>query len=463
MIKKLCMFVLFTSAMPAFAEVTYQDFSLAESSNSERMYYSEGKKLATQVFDPKGVIVKRQGSVPDGIARNYYSPGKVRGEISVVDNKVHGFVRTYYENGQIEMEARYTRGVRNGHVRKFRPDGKLMSESWHRAGIANGWQTKYYRNGQLLSRMYFRDGKKDGILAMYFESGSMAYKSFYENGKRLGKIDFDEQGKVIARQGADVPDKWKPWEELLSEDEKKGIVNDPIKTTIQDQAGSPRHIPGNELFDGMTHTLVLFGNITYENYAMGDINGLINNWNDYFDFYGGTRMSGIAGGSNLNLGAEYWLSNLILLGVEGTLMSAETSGGTSSLGAEFNLSAIELGGFIKFAELAYPHVFSAGFGIYSVSLHNSTEYNYMRQLGYYDGYRTFDGSVVGVKLMGGYQVILGDIGIGVDLGYRFAKVNNIKWTASGYHDRDFLNIHGDKGSIDFSGFFVKAGIKIYVK
>ena len=112
------------------------------------VFYSEGKEIAKQTVDAAGNIIKTEGKIPDGVVKEYYKSGKLKGEGTVKDGKPEGIVKEYFESGKLKVE----------------------------------WNIK---NGTL-----------DGTTKRYYESGDIRCIDKYKNGQKIDRKSYDEQGNL---------------------------------------------------------------------------------------------------------------------------------------------------------------------------------------------------------------------------------------------------------------------------
>ncbi|HPN37319.1 MAG TPA: TonB family protein [Melioribacteraceae bacterium] len=106
----------------------------------------------------------------NGIITSYYGKGKIRYEMSYVNNVLEGTSYWYYENGN------------------------LLSEKTYDNGKLHGWQRNYFETGLLKDEIYFNNGLRDGLYKEYFENGGLKEVKNYEQGKLIKtiQISFDE-------------------------------------------------------------------------------------------------------------------------------------------------------------------------------------------------------------------------------------------------------------------------------
>lgn len=128
------------------AEVTRKQ-TLNPDGTKGYVFYSEGKEVAKQIVDDGGNVIKIIGKIPDGIVREYYQSGKLKGEGNFKDGKLEGIVKEYYESGKLKTE-------------------------WN-----------------------FKNDKLEGISKRYYESGGTKYIDTYKNGQKIDRKAYDEKGK----------------------------------------------------------------------------------------------------------------------------------------------------------------------------------------------------------------------------------------------------------------------------
>lgn len=106
----------------------------------------------------------------NGIIKSYYGKGKIKYEMSYVNNVLEGTSFWYYENGN------------------------LMSEKTYDNGKLNGWQRDYYETGLIKLEIYFNNGIRDGLFKEYYENGGLKEVRNYEAGKLTKTIElsYDE-------------------------------------------------------------------------------------------------------------------------------------------------------------------------------------------------------------------------------------------------------------------------------
>jgi len=64
----------------------------------------------------------------DGIARDFFKDGKLKGEFPMKNGKFHGLVREWHANGAQSAETEFENGERTGRNREWLDSGKLYME-----------------------------------------------------------------------------------------------------------------------------------------------------------------------------------------------------------------------------------------------------------------------------------------------------------------------------------------------
>ncbi|HNT97580.1 MAG TPA: hypothetical protein PKK31_04855 [Elusimicrobiales bacterium] len=125
----------------------------------QKIYSENGVITATETWSASGELISREGTVKDGVWKEFHPDGKVRTEKTVLGGVHNGPLRTYYPSGALQTEANYLAGRLNGTmitytedaaplfeqnfvdgklhglVREFNPDASVRSETLYAAGI----------------------------------------------------------------------------------------------------------------------------------------------------------------------------------------------------------------------------------------------------------------------------------------------------------------------------------------
>jgi len=229
--------------------------------------------------------------------------------------------------------------------------------------------------------------------------------------------------------------------------------------------------------NSMQGKIGLFGNLGYDTYVMTDWNDAIDNNINHADFgslhYRGD-LSKITGGLTLGGGAQYGILDYLIVGAEVELLTAITSGTvswtnsyyTSDHGSEkydVSIPALAAGVFVKGAlPLGERFLLTGGLGIESLMLNgkakitDSTNSNPDQTIDY-------TGTGVGGKILVGGEYFFNHwFSLGVDAGYRMAKINKMHYKYENYNvEGDALKDDGSNMTVDYSGLILQGGVRFY--
>jgi hypothetical protein len=180
---------------------------------------------------------------------------------------------------------------------------------------------------------------------------------------------------------------------------------------------------------------------------------------------GGSSLAHINRGFTGGLGMTFGLGEFCQIGFEYEGLGAQTSGALSpasnpygdATNATISLPASEFGGFVKLIiPVENRWLFSFGAGLYNLWLDNDSEkYSFADGSG---ASNTFYGSTLASKLwFGGEFFFTRHLSLGLDAGYRFARVTDI----TDENGVPFYNADGSRFTLDYSGPFGRAGVHFY--
>ncbi|MBQ6223861.1 MAG: hypothetical protein IJJ58_01680 [Campylobacter sp.] len=179
----------------------------------ERIFFDNGKEVARQILNQQGEVVKENGKVYTGHAKEFYSNGSLKREAYFEKGLPQGKVNIYDQNGRIIAIEQYEKGLKNGQTllynfvqnvlseervdyksglidgkhQLFGPNGKLILTEEYKADKLNGTREIFFQNGRPSSKEHYKDGKLEGTRQLYYESGQILYEEFYVNGKLQGQ------------------------------------------------------------------------------------------------------------------------------------------------------------------------------------------------------------------------------------------------------------------------------------
>ncbi|MFC1703854.1 toxin-antitoxin system YwqK family antitoxin [Candidatus Omnitrophota bacterium] len=152
-----------------------------------------------------------EAPVPDGLVREYYSGGALKGIVTYENGKREGSARSYHDNGNLEVEMYFKNDLPEGTARYFDRDGKIQAEHLFREGKLTGVSRMYDLDGTLWEERGYRQGVQHGITKGYYKNNSLKSESMYEEGILVWQKGYDEKGKLILqRQGEELQSNGEP-------------------------------------------------------------------------------------------------------------------------------------------------------------------------------------------------------------------------------------------------------------
>jgi len=198
----------------------------------------------------------------------------------------------------------------------------------------------------------------------------------------------------------------------------------------------------------------VFGNVGYALFGMQDVNDEIDLINDAITLTGGETADKIHGGLNAGGGVMIGVTDYLLVGAEANYLWANTKAKFGSSDEyKLELPGLEVGVFAKLAmPLAEQMLISVGAGL---------EYYWVMGKSSATGLdQDIKGSNLGGKVMvGGEYFLLPEfMSLGVDIGYRFAKITEVK----DQEDQVIPKTLGtDNFTVDYSGPFFLGTVRVY--
>jgi antitoxin component YwqK of YwqJK toxin-antitoxin module len=164
-------------------------------------YYDGSNQVAKEWYSKSGdSIVQREGSVPDGLVRQYLPNGTIIGEWNYKNGKKDGMVKRFYDNGRLRYQVIYSNGRKHGKYDEYHSNGKLLLEESYSNGNKEGISKIYLKNGTLFQEITYAANKRQGTAKTYYGSGRIGEEAVYSNDKREGitKIYFDDDRHTVA-------------------------------------------------------------------------------------------------------------------------------------------------------------------------------------------------------------------------------------------------------------------------
>ncbi|MFT3933874.1 MAG: toxin-antitoxin system YwqK family antitoxin [Chitinophagaceae bacterium] len=171
-------------------EVSYKDKDLTIKDGPFTLYYP--KKILAQ----KGTF---KSNVPNGLWQSWYSNGKPKNELTIINNHISGVLKSWYQNGNLSGENTYgytqPNDITNQH-QSF-PSYKMQSVLPDLApeGKLEGPSTNWYENGNKESAVNYHNDTLIGECFWFRENGKPSTKEVYKDGKVVDLSCYDEEGK----------------------------------------------------------------------------------------------------------------------------------------------------------------------------------------------------------------------------------------------------------------------------
>ncbi len=140
------------------------------------------------------IISNENGQLDDCPAEKKFEEGRFR------DGQKQGIWKTYNCAGRLKTEMTYVNDRKSGFAKVYYSDGGIMEEGiWQ----GNKWVGKYkfyHENGQVYYDFnYNEEGKRDGVQRYYHENGKLMVEGTWKDSKEEGTIkEFNRDGKLIS-------------------------------------------------------------------------------------------------------------------------------------------------------------------------------------------------------------------------------------------------------------------------
>jgi antitoxin component YwqK of YwqJK toxin-antitoxin module len=176
---------------------------------------------------PVREIIETNGTIPDGIYKEYYPSGQTQFAKEYKDGMKHGPSLEYYEDGNVKRLVNYVAEMKQGEMKEYYPDGilqtvrnyknneqegitstyfpdgKLQSELTYERGAATWWKTRtfeYNPEGNVRSEYSYDERAAEGYRKIFHPNGAV-WKSFdIKDGKLLNYQEFDDQSQLLSKQ-----------------------------------------------------------------------------------------------------------------------------------------------------------------------------------------------------------------------------------------------------------------------
>jgi len=209
------------------------------------------------------IILNANNQLADCPATTKYEEGRYR------DGQRQGQWRSYNCAGKIKTEMTYVNDRKKGFARVYYANGQPMEEGlWQ----GNKWVGKYkffYENGQLYYDFnYNDDGKREGAQKYYHDNGKLMVEGTWHESKEAGVIkEFNKDGKLITESTYNEGRIDEESIKTFKPDEEKVKEPEPIKEEIKVEEKKIEPVKPAEvglLSDGFHKTFDKKGHVTKE-------------------------------------------------------------------------------------------------------------------------------------------------------------------------------------------------------
>ena len=159
-----------------------------------REYTADGKIYDAKIY--KAGKLQRQGvlgedGLEQGIWKEFYDSGNLKGTGNYVSGKKTGRWQYYYENGVLEQEGNYVQGKPDGLWNWYYPSKRLLREENYAKGKEEGLLKEYTDNDQasvdwnVLVEGSYSDGQKNGTWT--YHTDELITRGNFTDGKEDGE------------------------------------------------------------------------------------------------------------------------------------------------------------------------------------------------------------------------------------------------------------------------------------
>ena len=204
-----------------------------------RVYNSDGTLALSEKYKNGELVIDKKSTTKFEVKRNFYTGGKVKSIVNVINDKRQGVEKIYDEKGNVisgklfEDDKPVAEGItdengnRQGEWKFFYEDGTVYSigkykdgkriDEWkflfqngavqqignYKNGLPEGEWKWYFRNGEIRRDESFINGKEEGISKEYNDSLQLIATGKYVDGKKEGLWKYNNGEYVAEGEYAD--------------------------------------------------------------------------------------------------------------------------------------------------------------------------------------------------------------------------------------------------------------------
>lgn len=225
----LLFFVWFNVTLAQSNEITPNDSTNITDENNLKqghwIIYGRNKKVPGYADDQKVEEGPYKDSKKQGMWKAYFNNGRLKNELTFINNRANGYAKMYYENGNLAEEGMWKDNKWIGPYKYFHENGNIAKEWNHdETGKRVGVQKYFHENGKVAIEGEWKDGKESGVIKEYFPNGDLkSEKNFAEGALDASSVKTFESKStaVIEEKPAPAPD---PVPVKIAEDKKPASV-----------------------------------------------------------------------------------------------------------------------------------------------------------------------------------------------------------------------------------------------
>jgi len=118
-------------------------------------------------------------NTPDDIKeiRENYGTGETSRIYTRIHGKIEGLMKDYYPSGALKGERYFDDNKQVGKTVIYYESGAVKEVQYYENGLRNGGDTIFFESGNIQYISEFKDEKKNGYLRIYDISGSLTYEA----------------------------------------------------------------------------------------------------------------------------------------------------------------------------------------------------------------------------------------------------------------------------------------------
>jgi len=180
-------------------------------------------QLADCGIDQKLEEGRYKDGLKNGIWKSYNCAGKVKTEMTYVNDRKNGYAKVYYSVGGLMEEGIWQGNKWTGKYKFYHENGQLYYDfNYNEEGKREGQQKYYYDNGKLMVEGTWHESKEAGVIKEYNRDGKLVTESTYNDGI------IDEASVKIFK-----PEAEKPKVEEPKKEEPKVEAKEPVKEPVK--------------------------------------------------------------------------------------------------------------------------------------------------------------------------------------------------------------------------------------